>query len=104
EKFETTKQFLGALLLLQVTLHSFAQKNTLGYFIAQAELNSPLLKEFQAQLLSLSLDSQILRASMRPQVNGISNNSYAPVIGGWGYDEVITNGQQLSGLFQVTKS
>jgi len=63
-----------------------------------------LLKDFQSQLLSLSLDSQILRASMKPQVNGISNNSYAPVIHGWGYDEVITNGQQLSGLFQVTKS
>jgi hypothetical protein len=37
-------------------------------------------------------------------VNGISNNSYAPIINGWGYDEVISNGQQLSALIQVSKS
>lgn len=98
------KRILGTFLLLQVYFFAYAQKNTLDYFINQAEINSPLLKDFQSQLLSLSLDSQILRATMRPQVNGISNNSYAPVIHGWGYDEIITNGQQLSGLFQVTKS
>jgi len=37
-------------------------------------------------------------------VNGISNNSYAPIIKGYGYDEVITNGQQVSALAQVSKS
>jgi outer membrane protein TolC len=41
---------------------------------------------------------------LRTQVNGISNNSYAPIIHGWGYDEVITNGQQISGLIQVSKA
>jgi outer membrane protein TolC len=81
-----------------------AQKNNLAYFISQATANSPLLKDYNNQILSFSLDSQIIRASLKPQVNGISTNSYAPIINGWGYDEVITNGQQISALIQVSKS
>src|SRR6266496_2976127 len=84
-------------------LRSMAQKN-LDYFVNQAIANSPLLKDFQNQVLSFSLDSQIIRATLKPQVNGISNNSYAPVINGYGYDEVITNGQQISALIQASKS
>jgi outer membrane protein TolC len=83
---------------------SWAQRNNLDYFVSQAIANSPLLKDYNNQVLSFSLDSQIIRASLKPQVNGISNNSYAPVIKGWGYDEVITNGQQISALIQVSKS
>jgi len=81
-----------------------AQKNNLDYFIKQALANSPLLKEYQSQLFSFTLDSQIIRAGLKPQVNGISNNMYAPVIGGWGYDKAITNGAQLMELASVSKS
>jgi len=84
--------------------NSWAQKNNLDYFVNQAIANSPLLKDYQNQVLSFSLDSQIIRASLKPQVNGISNNSYAPIINGYGYDEVISNGQQISALIQVSKS
>ena len=83
--------------------HSQAQKN-LDSFINQAVANSPLLKDFQNQIASFSLDSQIIRAALRLQVNGISNNYYAPVIKGYGYDEIITNGQQVSALAQVSKA
>jgi outer membrane protein TolC len=84
--------------------NSRAQQNNLDYFVNQAIANSPLLKDFQNQILSFSLDSQIIRAALKLQVNGISNNSYAPIIKGYGYDEVITNGQQVSALAQVSKS
>ena len=84
--------------------NSQAQQNNLDYFVNQAIANSPLLKDFQNQILSFSLDSQIIRAGLKLQVNGISNNYYAPVIKGYGYDEVITNGQQVSALAQVSKS
>ena len=84
--------------------NSQAQQNNLDYFVNQAIANSPLLKDFQNQILSFSLDSQIIRAALKLQVNGISNNSYAPIIKGYGYDEVITNGQQVSALAQVSKS
>jgi outer membrane protein TolC len=98
------RRLILLLICAGVCIHSPAQKNNLDYFINQALANSPLLKEYQSQLLSLSLDSQLIRASLRPQVNGISNNSYAPVIGGWGYDNAITNGAQLSALVAVSKS
>src|SRR4030095_2857683 len=83
---------------------SRAQQNNLDYFVNQAIANSPLLKDFQNQILSFTLDSQIMRAALKLQVNGISNNSYVPIIKGYGYDEVITNGQQVSALAQVSKS
>ena len=87
-----------------LTLVGVKAQKSLDYFINQAITNSPLLKDYKNQVLSFSLDSQIIRASLKPQVNGISNNSYAPIIGGYGYDEAITNGQQLSALLQVSKS
>jgi hypothetical protein len=90
------------LLLLALNIH--AQNNNLDYYLNQALSNSPLIKDFQNQRLSLSLDSQIIRAALKPQVNGNSNNLYAPVINGYGYDEAITNGQQVSALIAVSKS
>jgi outer membrane protein TolC len=83
---------------------SSGQGRTLEYFIQQATQNSPLLKGYQNQLLLNQLDSQILKASTRTKVNFISNDSYAPVINGWGYDEVITNGANVSALVQATKN
>jgi len=94
-------------ILLAGVLTSFylqAQKNSLDYFVNYAISNSPLLKDYNNQVLSFRLDSQLLRATMKLQVNGISTNSYAPVINGWGYDPVITNLQQVSAMVQVSKS
>ncbi len=104
------KKLSGIFFFIHVTVVSFAQpgppgreKNTLDYFIQNAITNSPLLKDYESQLSSLTLDSRIFLASLKPQINGISNNSYAPVIGGWGYDNAITNGQQLSALVSANK-
>jgi outer membrane protein TolC len=105
------KKFFFIFYFISVAVNSFAQpgqavpeKNTLEYFIHYSISNSPLLKDYESQLSSLSLDSKIFLASLKPQVNGISNNSYAPVIGGWGYDNAITNGQQLSALVSASKT
>ena len=86
------------------SFHSLAQKNNVDYFVSQAIANSPLLKDYESQLSSLTLDSKIFLAGLKPQINGISTNSFAPVIGGWGYDNAITNGQQLSALVSANKS
>ena len=72
-------------------LHVYAQRNNLDYFVGQAINNSPLLKDYNNQVLSFSLDSQIIKAGLKPQVNGISNSYYAPVSNGWGYDPVIAD-------------
>src|SRR4051812_42656866 len=76
----------------------------LDYFIEQARKNSPLLKDYRNQVLSNRLDSAILRASLKTQVNFLSTNSYAPVIAGWGYDEAITNTANISALVQANRN
>ncbi|WP_143774446.1 TolC family protein [Niastella vici] len=92
------------ILVLLLSLCAAAQHNTLDYYLGYAIKNSPLLKDFQNQVASLSIDSQILRATLRPQVTGVSNNLYAPVINGYGYDEAITNKGQLQALLSVNKA
>src|SRR5204862_4480275 len=92
-----------ALTLLGVS-DAYAQQNTLDYYLSHAINNSPLIKDLQNQVLSFSIDSQIVRAGLRPQVTGNSNNMYAPIIKGIGYDEAITNIAQVSALVSVNKS
>jgi len=93
---------IGFFLLLVYS--STAQIRTLNFFIDMARKNSPTLKDLQSQMLSLSIDSQLLKASLKTQVNFLSNNSYAPVIRGWGYDEAITNIANVSGLVQASRN
>jgi outer membrane protein TolC len=81
-----------------------AQEKNLDYYISQALINSPLLKDYQGQVQSNLLDSQRIRAGYKPQVTATSNNSYAPVINGYGYDGAITNGGQLSALVGVSQA
>ncbi|HTB27098.1 MAG TPA: TolC family protein [Puia sp.] len=84
--------------------NSFAQKNTLDFYIQAAVQNSPLLKDYQSQMESNAIDSERIRAQYKPQVTGSSINSYAPVINGFGYDNAITNGGQLSGIVNVSQT
>lgn len=80
------------------------QSRTLNQYLQTAIDNNPTLKGYQNQLLSSQLDSQILKASTHTQVNFVSNDLYAPVIRGWGYDEAITNIAQISGLVQASRT
>ena len=85
-------------------LISFGQKRNLDYFINQAMNNSPLLKDLQNQVKINQLDSLLILATQRPQVSFTSNDNYAPVIKGYGYDNAITNGANVSALIGVNKS
>ena len=98
------KQIAFFILALVAAGSVAAQQKDLGFFISQAYNNSPLLKDFQNQVLTNQLDSQRIRATYKPQVNGTSNALYAPVIGGYGYDGAITNGGQLAALVGVNQS
>jgi outer membrane protein TolC len=84
--------------------NSLAQKNTLDFYLQEAIHNSPLLKDYQSQMESNAIDSERIRAQYKPQVTGSSSNTYAPVIHGFGYDAVITNGGQLSGIVNVSQT
>jgi outer membrane protein TolC len=83
---------------------SYGQTHTLDYFISEAKANSPLIKDYNNQILSNRIDSLILRASLKTQVNFISSNSYAPTIKGYGYDEAITNSANISAVVQANRN
>ena len=92
-------------LLFQIPILSFSQTRTLNDFIEQAQRTNPTLKDYQAQLLSLRLDSQILNAALRrPQVAFLTSNSYAPIINSIGYDEPISNIANVSALVQANRN
>jgi outer membrane protein TolC len=76
----------------------------LDFYLGQALQNSPLLKDYHNQVLIGEVDSQLVRASYRPQVNGNSTNIYAPSIHGWGYDQAISNGGNFTTVAAVTQT
>ncbi|MGI4751194.1 MAG: TolC family protein [Janthinobacterium lividum] len=81
-----------------------AQNNTLQYYQDQAQKNSPLLKDYQNQVVASRIDSMRIRASYKPQVNLSSSAAIAPVIRGFGYDGSVTNIQTFDGLLNVNQS
>lgn len=82
----------------------FAQVRTLDYYLTQASQNSPVIKDYQNQILIARIDSQILRASLRTQVNFLNTNSVAPVIHGIGYDPAITNFANVTAIVQAARN
>lgn len=80
------------------------QSKNLQYFIDKAQDNSPLLKDYRNQSASTQIDSLLVRANYQPQVSGISNNTYAPLIKGFGYEQAITNGGGLNAIVGVNQA
>src|SRR3954471_18118396 len=81
-----------------------AQQKNLDYFLEQGIQNSPLIKETNNNILLNRIDSLRILASYKTQVSGISNNYYAPIIHGYGYDEIITNIRNFSEQISATKT
>jgi outer membrane protein TolC len=96
------------LLLIFLALFTFVsargQQHGLDYYFTHAKNSSPLLADYRNQVQSAQVDSQIIKASQKIQVNGVSANYYAPVIAGYGYDNIITNGAQVSAFVQANKN
>jgi len=96
------KQLATVLLIVSVTLvKAQGPVKNLDYYLAKAKSFSPVLKDFENQRKTAGIDSLIARASTKPQITGTGNGLYAPIIRGYGYDEVITNGQALEALLNV---
>jgi hypothetical protein len=92
------------LLLFSYPAFSKAQQKNLDFFIHEAVRNSPLLKEIGNIMLLNKIDSLQILAQYKPQVNGISNNYYTPVMHGYGYDEIITNIRSFNEQISATKT
>jgi hypothetical protein len=98
-------KYILTIFITITSLISYGQSHSLDYFIEQAQQNSPLIRDYNNQILSFRLDSLILRAQLqKPQVNFVSTNSYAPVIAGVGYDGAITNGANISAVVQANRN
>jgi len=97
-------KFLIGMILLLLGELGLAQTRNLDYYLSFARSNSPLLKDYKNQFETNRVDSQLIKANYLLQVNGISANSYAPIIGGFGYDYAITNGGQVSALVQANQT
>lgn len=90
--------------LLFTLISAEAQQKNLDYYLTAGLQSSPLLKDYQFQIQGNYIDSQRLRASYGPQVNGNTAASYAPVIKGWGYDGAISNLHTYNALVGVSKT
>ena len=80
-----------------------AQTQGLDYYLKEGMENSPLLKDFQNQISSSTLDSILVRAAQKPLIEAKSQLQYSPVYKNFGYDEVITDGgnyQLVAGISQ----
>jgi outer membrane protein TolC len=78
-------------------------KNALSYFLETAKTNSPVLNDFNNQVISSRIDSLKLRSTYGFIVTGEGTAGYFPNIKGWGYDNALTNGQSLFAGVRVAK-
>jgi outer membrane protein TolC len=97
------KKILSSLFLTMFIIgNGFGQP--LELYIDSALIKSPLLFDYNNQLISGRLDSLLLLASFKPQVNQLTQVTHFPTGSGWGYDEAITNGGNYSAVINVTQS
>lgn len=99
----TKFKYFSIVVLCSASLLAHAQEpaKNLDFFLNQAKISSPVLKDLENQRKSAGIDSLIVMATAKPQITGTSSGLYAPIIRGYGYDEVITNGQSLDALLNV---
>jgi len=91
-------------LILAVLISGKVFGQSLDIYISSAIKNSPLLYDYNNQLLSGRLDSLLIIAAFKPQINQVSQVLYSPTGLGWGYDDAITNGGNYSAVVNVTQS
>ena len=66
------------ILVFLVTARSFSQEKDLSFYIEKAQTNSPLLKDLANQMHANTIDSLIVKASFKPQVQASVNAYVAP--------------------------
>ncbi len=94
--------FCTVFLVFLIFEKSHAQ--SLDSFINSGLKNSPLLYDFNNQQLSGKLDSLLLLASFKPQINQLTQAVHYPTGSDWGYDAAITNGGNYAALLNITQT
>ncbi len=90
-----TRFVLGFFLVLLFDVSNAQSPNELSYFLSAAEKNSPLLNDYNNQVLITKIDSLKLRANYGFIFSGEGNATYAPSAKGWGYDNALSNSHTL---------
>lgn len=98
------KKLLLLFLIFSISKSAYCQSQGLNYYIEQGLQNSPLLKDYANQIQSASVDSTILNAQRKPQVNAISMVMVVPTYQDYGYDAGITNGGNYGAQVSVTQN
>ena len=96
------KNFLITILFITCVFGNVLAQSVEDY-ISWGLKNSPLLYDYNNQKLAGKIDSLLLMATYKPQVNQLTQAIHYPSGSGWGYDEAITNGGTYSSLVSVTQ-
>src|SRR5664280_3543743 len=86
------RKFIFLFIISGLSLTGISQSRDLNYYLQEGLKNSPLINDLKNQFHSASLDSIIIAAQRKPQVEGRSQLLYSPYNDHFGYDEVITDG------------
>lgn len=97
-------KLFGSLILSWFSLIATSQTRSLDFYIDQGIQNSPLLKDLNNQLSASSIDSLLIRAAKKPQIEAKSQALYSPYYHSFGYDEVITDGGNYEAIAAVTQN
>ena len=81
-----------------------AQTNDLNYYINLSLEKSPLLNDYQNQLIINQLDSLLLKADYGPQVDFSSDNHLSPIVNGFGYDYAIYKKYHVTAMVTVRQT
>ena len=91
-------------IVLLVLFAGMTKAQSLEDYLSTGLKNSPLLKDYSNQVRSGQVDSSLVSAIYKPQVNLTSQVLIAPSAKKFGYDEAITNGGNFSALVSVNQS
>jgi outer membrane protein TolC len=97
------RRFIFFFLISGLSLTGMSQSRDLNYYVQEGLQNSPLIKDLKNQFNSASLDSTIIAAQHKPQVEGRSQLLYSPYNSHFGYDEVITDGGNYQAVAYVSQ-
>jgi len=87
-----------------LTLVGFSQVRNLEYYLNEAVSNSPLLKDYRNQYNSAAVDSLLIGAVHKPLVEVKSQLLYSPSYHNFGYDNVITDEGNYTGVLGVSQT
>ena len=97
------RRFIFFFIVSGLSLVGISQSRDLNYYLREGLQNSPLINDLKNQLQSASLDSIIIEARRKPQVEGRSQLLYSPYNDHFGYDEVITDGGNYQAVAYVSQ-